>query len=201
MALAIANLTACEGGLAGSDGAGANGGAAGGPLADAGQGGAADAAGQAGLVRFTFTVTPPPTATPAARGSAVVGGTVTGSYVYTGDTAEDTTGNGSRYAFVTSPLSTLAQSRDGTVVQQGTTGGADVTYTPTAGDSGLHLFFCVTPVAMGANPGLEVCTAVGQVTAAASGTTRPVPSLSALPLMALGGLLGVLGWRRRRPSA
>jgi hypothetical protein len=154
-----------------------------------------------------FLGTPPnvvPTAVPTISGPPVAGSPVTGSYVYADadNNAEDTTDTGTTYTFVTSPTSTLTNSGDGTVVAGGPTNGTSPAYTPTAGDVNQYLFFCVTPIAAtGANPGLEVCTPAGQVSSNApvpSGI-KPVPSLSTLPLMGLAGMLGLLGfWRRRR---
>lgn len=160
-----------------------------------------------------FLGSPPntvPTAVPAFSGTPKVGGTVTGTYTYADqdNNDQDTTATGTSYKFVTSSSNTLTNSSAGTVVASGSTGGSSATYTPVADDEGQYLYFCVTPIAAtGANPGLEVCTPVGQV---AKGSTdggnpgsnaQPVPSLSAISLIGLTGVLGLLGARRRRRSA
>ncbi|ARU05096.1 hypothetical protein CCO03_10700 [Comamonas serinivorans] len=151
-----------------------------------------------------FLGSPPnvvPTAVPAVSGPPLVGGTVTGTYTYADldNNTEDATSAGTSYAFVVSPNSTLSHSSEGTVTQGGPSNGGAVTYSPSASDEGQYLYFCVTPIASaGANPGLEVCTPVGQVSIPVVTAPQPVPGLSFPSLFGLTALVGLLGWRRRQ---
>jgi len=144
-----------------------------------------------------------PMAIPSIAGTAHVGSSVTGTYTYTDNNSDAENPNGTTYQFVTSPNPTIASSSDGTVVANGTTGGAGngVTYTLQPSDLNKYIYFCVTPAAqIGATPGLEVCSgAVGPVANIASPQTpTPVPSLGQWALMALTSILALFGMARVR---
>jgi|GEM_PF-905588 len=144
-----------------------------------------------------------PLAAPSITGTPRVGSPVSGSYTYADNNADVENPGGTTYRFVTSPNPSISNSSEGTVVASGSTGGANQTvpYTVQPSDLNQHLYFCVTPAAQsGATPGLEVCSvSAGPVVNVVSpATATPVPSLGQVTLMALIGMLGLLGVSRTR---
>jgi hypothetical protein len=118
-------------------------------------------------------------------GSAQVGATLTGSYVY-GDTdsdPQDTSGVGTSYRFVSSTDNSVTTGGDNTDVANGTTGGSNKTYTIRNGDLGKHLFYCITPKAStGRSPGGEACSSATTIVTGAIGPSAPaLTSISSGP--------------------
>lgn len=111
----------------------------------------------------TLNVTPntSPTASVAIAGTAQVGQTLTGSYLYQDaeNDAQNTSATGSAYRFVRSRDASLATTGDNSDVASGSTGGVNKTYLVQAADLGQRLFYCVTPSAGTGTPtGNESCS-------------------------------------------
>lgn len=162
-----------------------------------------------------FFLGSPPNSAPAATsrlgGKFNVGAVVVGSYNYSDpeSDAENTTGSGTQYKFVTSQNSSIASSAQGSIVASGASGGegSTVAYTLQPSDANKYLFYCVSPVALsGAISGLETCSAApGPVGSGpilpTPGTPKPVPSLSVSSLLGLAAaILALYSFCRCRPG-
>ncbi len=161
-------------------------------------------------LRFNFTdpVNVVPTASALTiTGNAQSGQMLTGAFVYADadSDAQDTSGAGSSYRFVSSTDNDVLTTGDNADVASGTTGGVDKSYTAQAADVGQYLFYCVTPRALaGDSPGLEACSGpTAAIAAAAPGSAvTAIPTLSELGMILLSGLVALFGLRQmRRPRA
>lgn len=140
-----------------------------------------------------FSFSAPANTAPSASGVSIVGvaqagNLLSGAYTYS-DSDSDVEG-ASTFRWVVNSVST------------GVGGGSDVAttrnYTPTTGDLGKYLYFCVTPAAnTGTTPGVEVCSAAsGAVTQ--TSVPASIPTLSEWAMILMASLMALFAMSRMR---
>ena len=130
-----------------------------------------------------------PTASPNVNGQSEIGQVLIGTYNYLDSEAdlENSLQPGTTYKWVSSPLSTLTDSAQGSTRQSGSTmgTGTSINYTVQNGDAGQYLYYCVIPVAKtGTLVGNEACSVPSSMITIPTPNQAPTatPQISGAPI-------------------